>query len=226
MTSPRRRQELTILTSYSDSVFLLASRMSIGGKPVELLPAPVGRGYVLQCEWPHFQLPFEKVLTPMLELLQSCGASRVGKFWSEPSPVFDVDFDSQASIQQMVISLESGQVGEGMESIILPLAHRAWSQTNPDSIPEWKIDISLDLLQVLPSADTKDAIVHRVNSTNISMCAHFWNERKVFDVGALLRWYRNKPLGGIAGGKQWLVQSFINTKINLLLFHTYMQAVI
>ena len=202
VASPRRRQELVILTSYSESVFLLASRMSIGRKPVELLPAPgVGRGYVLQCEWPYFQIPFEKVLTPVVELLQSCGASRVGKFWSEPSPVFDVDFDSQASIHKMIVSLESGRICECMKSIILPLAQRAWSQTNPDSTPEWKIDISLDLLQVLPNADTKDAIVHRVSSTNVSMCAHLWNERKVFDIGALLRWYRSKPLGGIMGGE-------------------------
>ena len=201
VTSPRRRQELTILTSYSESVFLLASQISIGRKPVELLPAPVGRGYVLQCEWPYFQLPFEEVLTPVAELFQSCGASCVGKFWSGPSPVFDVDFDSQGSIQQMIESLESGQVRQGMESIIFSLAQRAWSQTNPDAIPEWKLDISLELLQVLPNADTKDAIIHQVNSTNSSMCAHLWNERKVFDVGALLRWYRSKPLGGIMGGK-------------------------
>ena len=196
MTSPRRKQELTILTSYSESVFLLASQISIGRKPVELLPAPVGRGYVLQCEWPYFQLPFEEVLTPVAELLQSCGASRVGKFWSEPSPVFDVDFDSQASIQQMIESLESGQVREGMELIILSLTQSACSPANPDAIPEWKLDIGLELLQVLPNADTKDAIIHRVSSTNRSMCVHLWNERKVFDVGALLRWYRSKPLGG------------------------------
>ena len=200
--SPRRRQELTILTSYSESIFLLASKLSIGRKSVDLLPDPVGSGgYVLQCEWPRFQIPFEAVLTPVLDLLQSCGASHVGKFWSEPSPVFEVYFDSQASIQRMVASLESGRLREGMESIILPLAQRACGQTtNPDSVPEWNMDISLDLLQVLPCADTKDAIVHRVKSANIPTCAHLWNERKVFDVGALLRWYRNKPLGGIMGG--------------------------
>ena len=201
VTSPRKRQELTILTSYSESVFLLASQISIGKKPVELLPAPVGKGYVLQCEWPYFQLPFEEVLTPVAELLQSCGASRVGKFWSEPSPVLDMDFDSQASIEQMIDLLESGQVRKGMELIILSLGQTAWSQTNPDSIPKWKLDISLELLQVLPNADTKDAIIHQVTSTNSSMCAHLWNERKVFDIGALLRWYRSNPLGGTMGGK-------------------------
>ena len=145
VTSPRRRQELMILTSYSESVFVLASQMSIGKKPIELLPAPVGRGYVLQCEWPYFQLPFEEVLTPVAQLFQSCGASRVGKFWSEPSPVFDVDFDSQVSIEQMISLLESGQVCERMQSIILPLTQKAWSKTHPDSIPEWKLDISLEL---------------------------------------------------------------------------------
>ena len=201
VTSPRRRQELTILTTYSESVFLLASWMFIDMKPVELLPAPVGRGYVLQCEWPYFQLPFEEVLTPVAELLQSCGASRVGKFWSGPSPVFDVNFDSQASIKQMINSLESGQIRKGMESIILALTQKACSQTIPDGIPEWKLDISLELLQVLPDSDTKDAIIHRVTSTNSSMCVHLWNERKVFDVAALLRLYKSKPLGGIMGGK-------------------------
>jgi len=207
--SPRRRQELSILTSYSESVFLLVSQLSIGRKPIELLPSPGGGGFVLQCEWPYFQLPFQKVLVPVSELLQSCGASRMGKFWSEPSPVFDVDFDSQASIQQMIGSLESGLVYEGMESIILPLIQMAWKETNPDAKLEWKLDISLELLQVLPNVDTKDAIIQRVSSSNSSICVHLWNERKVFDIGALLRWYRSKPLGGIAGGKdQMLVEGF------------------
>ena len=125
----------------------------------------------------------------------------MGKFWSEPSPVFDVDFDSQASIQQMVSSLKSGQIREGMESIILPLIQMAWSEANPDSKPEWKLDISLELLQVLPNMSTKDAMIHQVSSSNSAMCVRLWNERKVFDIGALLRWYRSKPHGGIMGGK-------------------------
>ena len=204
VVSPRRRQELTILTSYSESVFLLASQMSIGRKPLELLSAPAGKGYVLQCEWPYFQIPFEKFQQPVSELLLSCGASRLGKVWSEPSPVFDVDFDSQASIQAMIDSLESGQVREGIESAILSLAQPAWSLANPDATPpEWKLDISLELLQVLPNADTKDAIIHRVSSANSPMCVRLWNERKVFDIGALLRWYRSKPLGGLVGGKDF-----------------------
>ena len=128
----------------------------------------------------------------------------MGKFWSEPSPVFDMDFDSQASIQQMIGSLESGQLCGSMRLIILPLIQMAWSETNPDANQEWKLDISLELLQVLPNVDAKDAIIHRVSSSNRSMCTGLWNERKVFDIGALLRWYRNKPLACIKGGKDQL----------------------
>ena len=199
--SARKRQELSILTSCSESIFVLASQMSIGKKPIELLPSPASdKGHILRCEWPQFQLSFKSVLLPMAELFQKFGVSRVGKFWSEPSPVFEVDFDSQASIQQIIDCLESGQLHRGMESIILPLTQMAWKDANPEvHPPEWKVDIDLELLQVLPNAQSKDAIIHQVNSTNVRACVRLWNERKVFDMGALLRWYRSKPRGLMEG---------------------------
>ena len=208
--STRRRQELPILTSYSDSVFLLASQMSMDKKPVELLPAPEKKGYVLQCEWPNFQLAFERVFVPLSELLLKCGVGRVGKVWSEPSPVFEVDFESQDSIQQMVECLESGKLCDGMKSLILPLAQRKWRLANPDAIPPaWNLDVGLELLQVLPDVETKHAIVHRVSLSNISLCAQLWNERKAFDVGAILRWHRSNPQGGLMGGKYRFLNRFI-----------------
>ena len=75
------------------------------------------------------------------------------------------------------------------------------SETNHDSKPEWKLDIDLELLQVLPNMSTEDFIIHQVGSSNLAMCVRLWNERKVFDIGALLMWSRIKPHGGIMGGK-------------------------
>ena len=190
--SPNREQELTVLTSYSESVFLLASQMYIGEKIVELLPAPVGNGYILQCEDPQFQLPFKPVFSQISELLLTCGANHVGNFWSEPSPVFEVGFNSQASIQQMIGSLESGHVQSQMKAIVL----LAWTQANLDGAGG-KMDISLELVQVVPNTNTKNAIIIPVNYANISRCIRIWNERKVFDIGKLLRLYRsNRNVGG------------------------------
>ena len=197
----RIRQELDILNCYSESVFLLASDISIDKKPVELLPA--GRDYVMQCEWPKFQLEFRPFRLDITELLCNCGVSRVGNFWSGPSPAFEVNFGSRANIQEFLQNLEAGRVREGIEAILLPQARHAWRQANPESadVHTWKLDVNLDLLQLLPDLSAQHGIVQRVTSANCFLCASVWNERKVFDVGATLRWFRSNPQGGCAAGE-------------------------
>ena len=193
-----QRRELATLTSYSDTVFLLPSRIFVDSKPLELLPATGDAGgSILRCEHPQFQFPLKEVFPQLSELIQTSGACRMGRIFSEPTPVFEVSFDSQDHIQRMLGCLKSGSIRDGMKSIILPSAQGAWKQANPDAEePAWRVDIDLELLQVLPDADEKDAIVLRVIPENCSACVHHWIDRKVFDVGSLLERYRSKSISG------------------------------
>jgi len=170
-----QRKELSSLTSFSETVFLLACTWEIIGSkgPVELVSE--GDKHVLSCERPEFQLDFDPVYQQVAQLLKSFGATRVGRYWSTPSPAFEVDFESQFSLEKFANSVRFDELQAGIKSIVVPQVHEVAAGV------ECSLDVTLDFFQVLPNKETRHAVVQRVNVDNCSTCVSLWNEKVVFD---------------------------------------------